>query len=96
MFQPNCLNLSHVALRTHLPFISNLGSAKCPGGVLPSNRLMGMCRWMGSHFHDWIDYNGVAFSLGANRVTRMGSHICGISGVSKFRQVGIWGIFAQK
>ena len=55
-----------------------------------------MCRWMGSHFHDWIDYNGVAFSLGANRVTRMGSHICGISEVSKFRQVEIWGIFAQK
>ena len=21
-----------------------------------------MCSWMGSHFHDWIDYNGVAFS----------------------------------
>ena len=20
-----------------------------------------MCRWMGSHFHDWTDYNGVAF-----------------------------------
>ena len=19
-----------------------------------------MCRWMGLHFHDWIDYNGVA------------------------------------
>ena len=19
-------------------------------------------RWMGSHFHDWINYNGVAFS----------------------------------
>ena len=31
--------------------------------ALPSNRLMGMCRWMGSHFHDWIDYNGVAFSI---------------------------------
>ena len=33
-----------------------------PGGrgVLPYNRLMGMCRWMGSHFHDWSDYNGVA------------------------------------
>ena len=28
-----------------------------------------MCRWMGSHFHDWIDYNRVAFST---RVTRMG------------------------
>ena len=22
-----------------------------------------MCRWMGSHFHDWDDYNGVAFSM---------------------------------
>ena len=20
-----------------------------------------MCRWMGSHFHGWIDYNGVTF-----------------------------------
>ena len=33
------------------------------GGVLPSDRLMGMCRWMGSHFHRWIDYDGVAFLL---------------------------------
>ena len=24
-------------------------------GVLPYKRLMGKCRWMGSHFHDWID-----------------------------------------
>ena len=31
------------------------------GGVLPYKRLMGMCRWMGSHFHDWVDYNGVTF-----------------------------------
>ena len=23
---------------------------------------MGMCRWMKSHFYDWIDYNGVTFS----------------------------------
>jgi len=74
------------------PGISN----KQTRGVVPSNRLMGMCRWMGSHFHDWIDYNGVAFAIGANTVTRMGSHTCGNSGVSKFRQVGIWGIFAQK
>jgi len=56
------------------------------GWVLP-NGACGMCRWMGSHFHDWIDYNGVAFSIGASRVTRMGSHIGGISGVSKFWQV---------
>ena len=32
-------------------------------GVLPYKGLMGMYRWMGSHFHDWIDYNGVAFSI---------------------------------
>ena len=32
-------------------------------GGTPSNRLMGMCRWMGSHFCDWIDYNRVAFSI---------------------------------
>ena len=24
---------------------------------------LGMCRWVGSHFHGWIDYNGVAFSM---------------------------------
>ena len=22
-----------------------------------------MCRWMGSHFHDWINYNWVVFSI---------------------------------
>ena len=22
-----------------------------------------MCRWIGSHVHDWIDYNGVTFSI---------------------------------
>ena len=33
------------------------------GEVLPYNRLIGMCCWMGSHFHDWIDDNGVAFSI---------------------------------
>ena len=32
------------------------------GGILPYKRVM-MCRWMGSHFHDWCDYNGVAFSI---------------------------------
>ena len=32
------------------------------GGGTSFKRLMGMCRWMGSHFHDWIDYHGVAFS----------------------------------
>ena len=22
-----------------------------------------MCHWLGPHFHDWIDSNGVAFSI---------------------------------
>ena len=34
-----------------------------PGGVLPYKSLMGMCRWMGSHFHNWSDYYGVAFLI---------------------------------
>ena len=35
------------------------------GRCIPINVLMGMCRWMGWHFHYWFDYfdyNGVAFS----------------------------------
>ena len=32
-------------------------------GVLPINGVMGMCQWMGSHFHDRTDYvYWVAFS----------------------------------
>ena len=33
------------------------------GGLLPYKRLMGMCHWMGPHFHEWSDYNGVAHFL---------------------------------
>ena len=52
----------------------NVDVMNCPRGGWGGGcykRLMGMCRRMGSHFHDWIDYNGV------DRVTRMGSHIFG-------------------
>ena len=51
------------------------------GGVLPYERLMEMCRWMRSHVHDWIDYNEVR---GFSKVTKMGSHIFGISWIRKF------------
>ena len=66
--------------------------AKTPGGggALPINGLMGMCRWMGSHFHDRTDYNGAAFSSTFYRVTRMGSHFSGILRVRKFWQVVIY------
>ena len=42
------------------------------GGAHPYKRLLGMCHWMGSHFHDWIDYHGGRIF---NSVTRIGSHI---------------------
>ena len=32
-----------------------------PGGVLSYTRLLGMCRWVGSRFQGWNDYNGVTF-----------------------------------
>ena len=30
-------------------------------GVGYFERLLGVCHWMGSHFHNWTDYNGVTF-----------------------------------
>ena len=34
------------------------------GRALPTNRLIGKCCWMGSHFYRWIDYHeGIAFSI---------------------------------
>ena len=36
-----------------------------------------MCRWMGSHFHDWIDYNGVAKSIELLEWGRIFSAFCG-------------------
>ena len=32
-------------------------------GVLPYKRLIEMCHCMESYCHDWIDYNGVTFSI---------------------------------
>ena len=36
-----------------------------PGGGEGTSfkRLMGTCRWMGSHVYDWIDHIGVALSI---------------------------------
>ena len=64
---------SHCACRNiectskYLCVLSLRSMAARGGGLLPYKRLMGMCRWMGSHFHKWIDY--------FKRVTRMGSRI---------------------
>ena len=37
-----------------------------------------MCRWMGSHFHNWIDYNGVAFSIELLQLGRTFSDFLGV------------------
>ena len=66
------LNIKKIVVSACIPG----GGWGAGGGILPFQRLMGMCRWIGSHFHDWIDYNGIAFSI----VTKMGSHIFGFLG----------------
>ena len=53
-FNPSSLS-SHDTAPSAFAVLSSRGRG---GGVLPYKRLMGMCLWMGSHFHDWIDYNG--------------------------------------
>ena len=46
-------------------------------GLLPNKRLMWSCRWMGSHFHDWADKSGVAFSIELLEWGRTFSDFCG-------------------
>ena len=50
------LHIEFVILRNH---VRKLNTAR----LLPYKRLLGICRWMGSHFHVWIDYNRIAFSM---------------------------------
>ena len=60
-------NVALITLLTYIlcqhALLSVASAVYSPGRVLPYKRLMGICRWMGSHFHDWIDYNRVAFSI---------------------------------
>ena len=57
-FKLNC----EIVRKKHFRLSTGFEPVAPGGGALPSNGLMGMCRWMGSHFQDWIDYNRVAFS----------------------------------
>ena len=62
---PRSPRLAHKApvMQARIRLTASVWTVLFPGGVLPYKSLMGMCRWMGSHFHDWSDYNGVAFSI---------------------------------
>ena len=44
-----------------LPRIASVYQTPEGGGGTSCKWLLGMCRWMGSHFHNWTDYNGVTF-----------------------------------
>ena len=55
-------------------------SCNSPGrggeGVLPIHVLMGICRWMGCHFHD---LDGILYRV-PDRVSRIGSQIVDFGG----------------
>jgi len=91
-------------MHSFLDFVScreadSLASKVCnPGRVLPYKRLMGMCRWMGSHFQDWIDYNGVAFSIellewGRTYSDFLGKTVLHISSQQTYQNVCTVGVF---
>ena len=50
------------SIRVCLAYVAWQPGGRGVGGLLPYKRLVGMCRWMGPHFQEWSDYNGVAFS----------------------------------
>ena len=60
-----------------------------PPGVLPSNRLLAVCGWMGLHFHNWTDYNGVTFLV---ELLEWGRKFSGFLGkkilVSRYLKIG--------
>ena len=55
-----------------------------------------MCRWMGSHFHNWFDYKGVAFSVellewGRTFLDFWGKKVLHIYGLQTYQNVCIVG-----
>ena len=54
---------------------------KEPGGYFPVKGYWGCTAGWGSHFHNWIDYNGVIFLV---ELLEWGRTFSGISGVRKF------------
>ena len=53
-----CRNIECTSIRVCLAYVA----WQPMGGGTAYKRLMGMCCWMGLHFHEWIDLNEVAFS----------------------------------
>ena len=49
-FRLKCINNKYLCQKQRIVFM-----VRTRRGVLPSKRLLGMCRWMGSHFHNWTD-----------------------------------------
>ena len=59
------------------------------GGVLPYKEANGDFRWMGSRFDDWIDYNGVSFSIELLQLGRTFSDFLGYDSSSYLRLANV-------
>lgn len=68
----------------------SIGPSPGGGGLLPSNRLFGMCCRTGSHFHDheWIDFNELTFSIESLERDRTFSGLSGVGGGGRELLVG--------
>ena len=65
IFTNKCFNLIsiHFLKKQLREFVSGSKFWFPSWGIFPYKRLTGMYRWMGSHFHGWIDSNAVALSI---------------------------------
>ena len=43
--------------------LRHIGDPHINNALVYKRLRIGVCRWMGSYFHNWIDYHGVAFSI---------------------------------
>lgn len=54
--------MAHFTVRGNIHLFVFTPEGKEGEQIPPINGLMAIWRWIGSHFHDWIDCNGVASS----------------------------------
>ena len=65
------------------------------GRVALIHGLMWMCCWMTSHFHNWIDFDGVAFSteFPAESPDRVANSYCHDFGM---KNAGLWNLKMER
>ena len=60
---PTCYFSNKFRLERYVGLFGSFTKPLGGWGLLLSNRLLEMCCWMESHFHDWIYYSEVVFSI---------------------------------